>query len=381
MKNASLALWDHRRNAMPETRTLPRRAVLAGLGCGALLPLASSFPRPAVASQQSVKLTLPWLAQGATAYAYIARERGLFRGRGLDVEISRGYGSVAAVQAVANKQFDVGIAFVGPALLSVARGLPLVGVTTFNYDALFGIAVRADSTIREPKDLEGKKLGVNPTSAEVPFWPAFVRKTGIDLSKVTIVQMDSRVLERSLVDKQVDAIMCVGSSSIPVIQALNAEYRFMLWSKYGLDFYANALLTRPDILGANAGMVKAISEALQEALKFQLLDPAASLEILIKQVPEMGLTKGGRESALLSQGMMQRTLLVSEAMTHALGYTDLAKVETMADMVMEFAAPADAKRPNVPDVFNNRFVGGFKLSTAEWTKVKEMTEPFGKLLG
>ena len=129
---------------MPETRTLPRRAVLAGLGCGALLPLASSFPRPAVASQQSVKLTLPWLAQGATAYAYVARERGLFRDRGLDVEISRGYGSVAAVQAVANKQFDVGIAFVGPALLSVARGLPVVGVTTFNYDALFGIAIRAE---------------------------------------------------------------------------------------------------------------------------------------------------------------------------------------------------------------------------------------------
>ena len=193
--------------------------------------------------------------------------------------------------------------------------------------------------------------------------------------------MDSRVLERSLADKQVDAITCVGSSSIPVIQALNTEYRFTLWSKYDLDFYANALLTRPDVLGANAGMVKALAEALQEALKFQLLDPEASLEILIKQVPEMGLVKGGRESARMSQGMMQRTLLVSEAMTQALGYTDLAKVETMADMVMEFAAPADAKRPHVPDFFSNRFVGGFKLSAAEWEKVKVMTEPFGKLLG
>lgn len=366
---------------MMPPRNLSRRSFLqASMSASVVLGSSGLFPRPAIAQTKSLKLTLPWLAQGATAYAFIAKERNLFRSRGLDVEISRGFGSVAAVQAVANKQFDVGIAFVGPTLVGIARGFPLHGITTFNYDALFGIAVRADSGIRSPKDLEGKKIGVNPTSAEVPFWPAFTRKTGIDASKVTIVQMDARILERSLADKQVDAITCVGSSSIPVLQTLGAESRFMLWSAYGLNFYANALITRSDVIAEQQDTLKALAEALQEALQFQLLNPEESLEILGRQVPELALTQGWKESARLSQGLMQRTLLTDEAAKHGLGYTDLAKVEAMTDLVMEYSAPADGKRPEVSARFSNAFVKGIKLSDAEWAKVKSATDTFGKLL-
>lgn len=366
---------------MKPPRSLSRRSFLQATTAGAVaLSHSSLFPRPALAQTKSLKLTLPWLAQGATAYAFIAKERNLFRNRGLDVEISRGFGSVAAVQAVANKQFDTGIAFVGPTLVGIARGFPLHGLTTFNYDALFGIAVRADSGIRSPKDLEGKKIGVNPTSAEVPFWPAFTRKTGIDASKVTIVQMDARILERSLADRQVDAITCVGSSSIPVLQTLGAESRFMLWSAYGLNFYANALITRSDVVAEQQGALKALAEALQEALQFQLLNPEESLELLGRQVPELTLTQGWKESARLSQGLMQRTLLTDEAMKNGLGYTDITKVEAMTDLVMEYSAPPEAKRPDVPATFSNAFVRGIKLSGAEWDKVRSATDPFGKLL-
>lgn len=359
---------------------ISRRQALLGAGAFAALGHLPVLSRPAVAQPKTVKLTLPWLAQGATAYAFIAKEKNLFGARGLNVEISRGFGSVAAVQAVANKQFDFGIAFVGPTLVGIARGFPLLGISTFNYDALFGLALRADSAIRSPKDIEGKKIGVNPTSAEVPFWPAFCRKAGIDASKVTLVQMDARILERSLADKQVDAITCVGSSSLPVLQTLGADTRFMLWSTYGLTFYANGLITREDVLEGNTEVAKAISEALQEALQFQLLNPDEAIDILARQVPELTLTRGWRESARLSQGLMQRTVIADEAMANGLGYTDLAKVNAMTDLMMEFAAPADGKRPDIAKRYTNDFVKGVKLTAAQWQKVKSETEQFGKLL-
>jgi ABC-type nitrate/sulfonate/bicarbonate transport system substrate-binding protein len=57
--------------------SLTRRALLLGSG-------AALLAAPAVAQAQTVRLTLPFVAQGATAFAFVARETGLFRRRGLE---------------------------------------------------------------------------------------------------------------------------------------------------------------------------------------------------------------------------------------------------------------------------------------------------------
>ncbi|WP_291296690.1 ABC transporter substrate-binding protein [Elioraea sp.] len=357
-----------------------RRAVLLGAGAlGASVALAA----PAVRAQarRSIKFTLPWLAQGATAYAYVAREAGMFRSRGLDVEISRGFGSVAAGQAIAQGQFDFGLVGAGPLILTAARGLPLTGLATINYDMTMGIALRADSPIRTPKDLEGKRIGAVPASAEFPFWPAFARKAGIDVSKVTIQQMDNRVLERSLIDRQVDAITAIGSSTIPVMQSQNAPHRFMLYSAAGITFYANVVTTRAEVLQRDPGLCEAVTDALIEATVLQLKEPDRALDMFIKQVPEIGITQGGRENARLSQGLMQYTILAPEAINNGLGWSDMARWTEMTDLVMEFGAPGDARRPAVEALISNRFAGKTKLSAAEWEALRGKLGDFAKMLG
>ena len=70
---------------------------------------------------QRVKFTLPWLPEGSYAYAYVAKAAGHWRDRGYDVDISRGYGALAAAQAIAQGQFDLG--------MSTAPGLILLSNT------------------------------------------------------------------------------------------------------------------------------------------------------------------------------------------------------------------------------------------------------------
>jgi NitT/TauT family transport system substrate-binding protein len=332
-------------------------------------------------AQAAIKLTLPWLAQGSTAYAFIAREMGAFRSRGLNVDVTRGFGSVAAAQALAQGQFDYAIVGAGPMVLAAARELPITGLATVNYDMTMGIALRADSPIRTAKDLEGKRIGAVPTSAEFPFWPAFARRAEINLSTITIQQMDNRVLERSLIDRQVDAITAIGSSTIPVMQAQRAEHRFIPYSSAGLNFYANVICTRPETLRANAAQAEAITDALMEAVALQLREPDRALDMFVRQVPEIGITQGGRQNAALSQGLMQWTMLAPEAIENGLGHTDMAKWNAMTDLVMEFGAPADAKRPNTDAIISNRFAGRIKLTPAEWAAQRTRLAPFGAMLG
>lgn len=352
---------------------MTRRAALAL----AAAPLAA----PAVAQTANIKLTLPWLAQGSTAYAYIAKEMGAFQRRGLNVEVSRGTGSVAAAQAVSQGQFDYGIVGAGPMILAAARGLPILATATVNYDMTMGIALREDSPIRTAKDLEGKKLGAVPTSAEFPFWPAFAQRAGINTSTITIVQMDNRVLERGLIDRQVDAITAIGSSSIPVMQAQRAAHRFIPYSSAGVNFYANVICTRPEVLASRRSQVEAVTEALLEAAAFQLKEPERAIDMFIKQVPEIGITQGGRENARLSQGLMQWTMVAPEAIDNGLGYTDMAKWTAMTDLVMQYGAPADATRPATEAVVSNTFAGKVKLSAAEWATIRTNLAPFGQMLG
>ncbi|WP_164867920.1 ABC transporter substrate-binding protein [Rhodovarius crocodyli] len=356
---------------------MTRRAALA-LGAA---PLVAPLAMPAVAQTANIKLTLPWLAQGSTAYAYIAKEMGAFTRRGLNVEVSRGFGSVAAAQAVAQGQFDYAIVGAGPVILAAARGLPIVGTATVNYDMTMGIALREDSPIRTAKDLEGKKLGAVPTSAEFPFWPAFAQRAGINMAGITVVQMDNRVLERGLIDRQVDAITAIGSSSIPVMQAQRAAHRFIPYSSAGVNFYANVICTRPEVLAARKSQAEAVTEALLEAAALQLKEPERAIDMFIKQVPEIGITQGGRENARLSQGLMQWTMLAPEAMDHGLGYTDMAKWNAMTDLVMQYGAPNDARRPAPESLISNDFAGKIKLNASEWGTIRTNLAPFGAMLG
>lgn len=359
-----------------------RRRLLQGAALGLGAAAVSAFPKPGLAAgTRDIAFTLPWLAQGATAYSYIAKDRGFFEQRGLEVEISRGAGSLAAAQAIGNGQFDYGLVSTGATLVAAAAGVPLAALGTANYDAYMGNLVLEDSPIRTPKDLNGKKLGGVPASAEAPFWPAFAARAGIDLATIDYVQSDPRVLERALVDGQLDASIGIVSTSYAVIEAMGKKTRGILWSEYGLTFYSNNVVTTQDTLAKDPGVAAAVTEALMEGLAYQLKNPEESLDIFMKMVPELELTKGGREFANLSQGFMLASVVRPEATEEGLGYSDMAKIADMTDLVMEYAAKEGAVRPDPERLFTNDYVGKIKLSPEEWTQVRGYTDAFPALLG
>ncbi len=369
---------------MQTTRSNGKRG---GLGRRDLLKVGGAVTAAALPSRlyaqskRHVKFTLPWLAQGATAYAYVALDQGMFAKRGLDVAISRGYGSLAAAQAIAAGQFKFGLVSTGSTIVSTATGMPLVALGTTNYDAYMGIFLRPDSPIMTPKDLNGKKLGGVAASVEAPFWPAFAKLAGVDLSTITHVQTDARVLERTLIDKQIDAAIGVVSTSYAVGEGMGVKFRAMLWSDYGLNFYSNNIVTRPEVLEKDPATCQAVTEALLEALAFSLQNPDAALEIFLKQVPELKMTAAGREFSRLGQGFMLASVVRPEATEHGLGYTDLEKIKGMIDLTMQYGVDrAKAKRPDPEVVFTNKFAGTIKLSPEQWAKAKARTGEFPKLL-
>jgi ABC-type nitrate/sulfonate/bicarbonate transport system substrate-binding protein len=354
---------------------LRRRALL---GAAALAPLAP-LARPAVAQTQALRFTLPFVAQGATAFAFVARERGFFRARGIEAEIALGTGSPPAAQAISAGQFDMGLVSAAALIQQVARGLNLTAVATCMYDATMAIAVPLNSPIRTAKDLEGRRIGANPRGLDFAFWPAYARLAGVDTGRVTIQQLDPAVLERTMSQGQVEAVTCVAASSLPTFQSLNFPVRFLMWKDAGLAFYHNTIVTRPEVLANRASLVEAATDALLEGLAFTLRDPDAALAAFIRQRPEIGISDGARGSARLGQGLMAVTVAAPEAIENGLGHTDLGLANRMIDTVMQYSVEGGT-RPSVETLYTNRFAGRIRLSREEWEQVRTRVAPFSQLL-
>ncbi len=351
---------------------LPRRAALA-LG-------AATLAAPAYAQTRTVKFTLPWLAQGSTLFTYVGRQQGMFRRRGIELEISRGFGSLAAAQAIAGGQFDYGMVIATPLILSLARGLPLTGIGTLDYDATMGVGVLADSPITSPAMLAGRKVAGVPTSAEFPFFPPYLRMAGVDPARIEIVQVNNQVLERTLSERQTDAMMGVGSSSLPVLLSRNVAVRWMLYSSVGLRTYGNIITTTPTVLNRDTGLAQAMVDAMCESIAFTLRQPAQSIDIFLREVPEMALNAGAREFLRIGLGLSHLSTVKPEARTNGIGYGDPAVFESMIELAMSSIQAPGMTRPTLDALYTNRMAGNIKLSAAEWDAAAANVAPFAQMM-
>jgi NitT/TauT family transport system substrate-binding protein len=356
-------------------RRISRRGFLARTAAvsAALLPI------PAVAEHRNVRFTLAWLAQGNSVYAFVARAKTM-KPRGIDLEIARGSGSMAAAQGIATGQFDFGIVAVPPLILSVAKDLPLIALATCDYDSTMGVGVLDDSPILKPQDLAGKKIASVPTSGEFPFFPAYADKVGLDANSIEFVHVDNKVLERVLMEKQVDAITSFALGSASAMLSKGVPSRWMLYSAAGIRNHGQTIATRRNTLESDPALCEGITDGLLEALLYTLTNPQDSLELFQKEVPEMALNPSSKEFARIGLGMWQHGIDRPEAHEHGLGWSDPAAYAETTDLVMRYLMEPGARRPDPDAIFTNRFAGKIKLGAPQWTDVRARASEFDKYL-
>ncbi len=344
-----------------------RRAVIGALGLSAPFLLSR---RLRAAPMRGVRLTLPWVAEGSNLFAFVAKANGYWADAGLDVSISRGYGSVAAAQAIAAGRFEFGFAVPSAAIQQAAKGLALVSLAVCNYDATMCLAVLADSPVHEPKRLDGKTIGGTVNSGEYPFLPAFAKASGLDLSTVHMAKLDPNVRQRVLMERQVDAISGFAISIAPPLAANNMQGRYMLYSACGLKFYGNVLLTRPEVLNSDPKLCAAMAKGVEQAVRFCLLYPDEALKLFLREVPEAALAANGPKQIATGLGIFNMTAIDTLAQQHGFGMSDPAEYVRMTDLVMKFLAGPEDQRPDPASIYTNEFVGGVTLTAAEWQRAE-----------
>jgi NitT/TauT family transport system substrate-binding protein len=338
---------------------------------GAIELYAPSISRGAT----QVKLTLPWLPLGTFSYAFIAKAMGFWEKRGLDVTIDRGFGSGKVCVPVDQGQYDFGILDLAVMMNCAGRDLDLVAVAGIWPISPVGIFSLKEYNIVKPKDLEGQTVAFDVGSGDFQLWPAFVKATGIDDSKVNKVTMDAAALIKALVEKQVKAEGNFFGSIAPSLWAQGMEINGILYADYGIKMLSNVVACKRSTIEKKPELCKNFTEGLMEGLKYVYLNPEKSAATHLDIVKEF---KGG---SVTNQKVIEYGQAVSTALgmvpafkQQGLGYMEPSLVEQTANTVATYMGVKSL--PKTDTMYTNKFVGTVKLNDAEWKTTEERSKKY-----
>lgn len=331
--------------------SLTRRA--AALAAAATLALCAALP---AAAQTKIKMVLNWKYQGPQAWFFVAQDKGYFKAEGLDVEIDQGEGSGAPVPKIASGAYTAGFGDLN-ALIDFAAKRPAeapVAVYMIYNTPPFTIAVKSDSPIRSPKDLEGKTIGGPANDGALKLFPAFAKVAKFDAAKVNITNMAPNLREQMLKGGQVDGIFgfvnTIAFSARLVGIDPDKDLRFIRYGSHGMDLYSNAILFSRAFAKDNPKAVAGFLKALNRAIADVLANPEMGMDAVMKREP------------LLKRDVERERLMATlrEEMSHpeigkfGLGDIDPERLKRSIALVVE--ANGLPRAPAPEEVFDRSFL-------------------------
>ena len=325
-------------------------ALIAAIGLAA--PLAVT---PA-AAQTKLKMVLNWKYQGPQGWFFLADDRGYFKAAGLEVTMDQGNGSGAPIPLVASGSYDVGFGDINALIQFAATKpdeAPLAVYVMYNRPP-FTIAVRSDSGIKTPKDLEGKKLGGAAGDGALKLFPAFCKAAKIDCSKIDVTNMQPSLREQMLMSKQVDGVFgyvnTIRFSAKLMGVDPEKQISWINYGDYGMDLYSNAIIVSKKLAKEHPEVVKGLVAAINHGLEDALKDPDAAIAAVAKREPLIKpVVERERFDATLKDEMNH-----PEIAKLGLGNVDEARLKKSIEILVE--ANNLPRTPAVSEIYSSAFM-------------------------
>ncbi|PSM16800.1 ABC transporter substrate-binding protein [Nitratireductor sp. StC3] len=255
--------------------------------CG-LVGLTMACVAQVASAQEQLKLTLNWAVGPYHEAFFLAQEKGYYADAGLEVQIEPGRGSSATSQLVASGQTDIGMAGAVSAFDLVAKGAPIQIVMAIRQDDGYALMVRPDSGINSPKDLEGRKIALQPGGIQVPLFDAMIAVNEVDKSKVEVISVDASALLNLYADDQIDAYITIPGFEQPKLNERGLKAKFVYLRDYGVPILGHSLVVNRQILEERPDAVRGFLAATLRAFSEATHNPGIAVDALLAKHPEAG---------------------------------------------------------------------------------------------
>ena len=235
-------------------RFLPtrRRLLKAGLSTmAAAAPFAIRSRGLAQSGLQPVNMQLGWITGGNQIGEVVAKRLGYFEQEKINFAIQPGGPNIDGVAIVASGRYEVGQVSSSPSLmLAASQAIPVTCFAVGAQEHPYAFFSLPRAPIRTPKDMIGRKIGVQATGQIL--LAALLRKNGIADDQVQKVIIGSDMTP--LLTGQVDAVTG-WITNTTALKVLGPDYiTLRLWDcgvrLYALPYYAttDTLTQKADLL-------------------------------------------------------------------------------------------------------------------------------------
>ena len=249
-----------------------------------LLLMATS---PAWAADRLTVL-LDWFVNPDHAPILAAQQIGAYAAVGLDVSLVPAADGTMPPKLVAAGNGDVALTDEPQFLQQVAAGLKLVRIGVLIDKPLSTLVALQGSGIATLGDLRGKRIGTGAGGAERAMVGAMLRKSGLSLNDVQMVQLGEQ-LTVALLSHQVDAVTVYRNVETLELQAHGATPLRLDYETHGVPpFNELIFVTRAD--EANDPRLVRFLRATERGAAYLRAHPAESWAAAARAYPDLGGT-------------------------------------------------------------------------------------------
>jgi ABC-type nitrate/sulfonate/bicarbonate transport system substrate-binding protein len=299
-------------------------ALLGGLGSvgesllGAARAGASTMPM-----MSTIKFQLGWLTNTEFAGSYLAASKGYYAKAGLDVTILPGEGVDVEGIVGAGKAL-VGDSNADTCSAAVAQGADLKIIGAKYQKNPFCIISSAKKPITTPKELIGKKVGIN--AYNFTGWSTFLAVNGISPSQVHTVNEGYTSGPQPLADGRVDAWMGFITNEPTVLELGGFPVHTFLLAEFGYEVYADIYETTSSAITEHKDELVEFLRAERQGWEADIANPAAGLALTMSTYgKKLGLDDKQQGLENKAQLALMKTAYTKSNGLFAMDPADIAK--------------------------------------------------------
>ena len=239
------------------------------------------------AAPTKVTLQLNWLHEAEFSGYYVAQAKGFYKDQGLDVTILEGGPGTPARDMVMSGKSTFAITSFAEQRDMVVAGKPTVAVMAAFQISPSTIFALQSSGIHDPRDLQGKKVGVT-----TDYWANMLDETlkaaGVDPTSVTKVKVKVDELDK-LYDGTVDAWL--GYAQDEPIRATLAGHPVnnIFPADFGIGGYEGLLIATQETIDSSPQTVAAFVAASELGWRYAVEHPDEAATILTSWAKDTSL--------------------------------------------------------------------------------------------
>ena len=286
------------------------------------MPAVFAIQEAKAEALKPVTLQLKWLHQFQFAGYYAAKAQGYYQAAGLDVTIVEAEPGVDTVNQVLEGKADFGIGN-SELVLRRAQGDPVLVLGVIYQHSPQSIVALKSSNIETVHDLAGKRIMIEPNSAELI---AYLRCEGLTERAFDIRSHGFDT--KGLVNGDVDAMsVYVTDEPFELLQA-GHDYQLFTPRMCAIDFYGDNLFTLSTTMLRSPAMVKAFREASIKGWQYAIDHSEEIVQLIHKQYPGRHSLEHLRYEARKTKELMRPDLIEP-------GYMNLGRWQHIANTYQE----------------------------------------------